>query len=323
MPSSELHVVLGSTGGAGNAIARALHDAGIPTRAVNRSGRADLPADVELRSADITSPQDLRRVLDGAAVVYMAAQPAYHRWTHEFPTMLQRVIDACAAAECKLVMVDNLYGYGPGDGPISEASPHRATDTKGVLRARMAAELLAAHKDGRLRVAIGQASDYFGPRCQGSAISVLAFEPLAEGKGIRWLGSLDVPHAAAYLPDVARAYVILGTSDAADGRAWILPHAPALTGRQFLKTINRTLPERRRIGSVSPMMLRLAAPVHRESRELLPLAYQWTKPFEVDDGAFQEAFGPFAVTPLAEAIAATAAWYEHLPQGSDAAPAPR
>jgi nucleoside-diphosphate-sugar epimerase len=323
MASSGLHVVLGSTGGAGNAIARALYDAGIPTRAVNRAGRADLPAEVERASADITSPRDLRRVLDGADVVYMAAQPAYHRWSHEFPAMLQRVIDACAAAGCKLVMVDNLYGYGPTEGPISEESPKHATDTKGILRARMTAELLAAHKDGRLRVAVGQSSDYFGPRCNGSAISVLAFQPLAEDQGLRWLGSLDVPHAAAYLPDIARAYVILGTSEAADGREWILPHAPAATGRQFLKTINRTLPERRRIGAVSPMMLRVAAPLHRESRELLPLTYQWTKPFEVDDRAFQEAFGPFAVTPLPEAIAVTAAWYEQLTQRSDAAPAPR
>ncbi len=323
MASSELHVVLGSTGGAGNAIARALYEAGIPTRAVNRTGKADLPADVEQDYADITSARDLGRVLDGAAVVYMAAQPAYHRWAHEFPTMLQRVIDGCAAAQCKLVMVDNLYGYGPTDEPMSEESPHRATDTKGVLRARMAAELLAAHNDGRLRVAIGQASDYFGPRCTGSAISALAFEPIVDGKALRWLGSLDVPHAAAYLPDVARAYVILGSSDAADGRAWILPHAPAVTGRQFLKIINRSLPQRRSLGAVSPLMLRLAAPFHRESRELLPLAYQWTRPYEVDDSAFQEAFGPFAVTPLPEAIAATASWYEQLAQGSDAAPGRR
>jgi nucleoside-diphosphate-sugar epimerase len=310
MPSSELHVVLGASGGAGNAIVRALHDSGIPVRAVNRSGRADVPEGVELASADISAPSDLHRVLDGADVVYMAAQPAYHRWSHEFPTMLQRVIDASASAHTKLVMVDNLYAYGPCDGPMSEATPQQATDTKGVLRARMADELLAAHHDGRLRVAIGRASDYFGPRTGSSTISALAFDPLPEHKSLRWIGSLDVPHAAAYLPDIARAYVILGTSDAADGRVWILPHAPAVTGRKFLKMINHTQPERLRIGAVSKTMLRIAAPVHRESRELLPIAYQWTRPYEVDDSAFQETFGPFSVTPLQEAIAATVAWYE-------------
>ena len=66
---TDLHVVLGASGGAGNAIARALYDAGIPVRAVNRSGNADLPGDVERDFADITSAQDLRRVLGGAAVV--------------------------------------------------------------------------------------------------------------------------------------------------------------------------------------------------------------------------------------------------------------
>jgi nucleoside-diphosphate-sugar epimerase len=318
MPTSELHVVLGSSGGAGNAIVRALYDAGIPVRAVNRSGRAEVPEGVELDSADITSPKDLSRVLDGADVVYMAAQPAYHRWPHEFPTMLQRVIDGCANAGAKLVMVDNLYAYGPCDGPMTEQTPQRATDTKGVVRARMADELLAAHDAGRLRVTIGRASDYFGPGTGNSTISALAFDPLPEHKALRWVGSLDVPHAAAYLPDIARAYVILGTSKAADGRVWILPHAPAVTGRKFLKMINHTQPERLRIGAVSKTMLRIAAPVHRESRELLPIAYQWTQPYEVDDSAFQEAFGPFSVTPLQEAIDATAAWYE---QRGAAAPA--
>ena len=287
-------------------------------RAVNRSGRAGLPDEVERLAADITEPQDVARAVSGAGVVYMAAQPAYHRWTHEFPTMLQRVIDGCAAAGATLVLVDNLYAYGPCDGPMTPTTEQAATDGKGVVRARMADQLLAAHHDGRLRVAIGRASDYFGPRAENSTISALAFEPLAQGKQLRWVGSLDVPHAAAYLPDLARAYVILGNSQEADGRVWILPHAPAVTGRQFLKLINHTQPNRLKIGRISTTMLRLAAPVHRESRELLPIIYQWKAPYLVDDSAFQESFGPFAVTPLEDAVAATARWYT---QGRGGGPA--
>lgn len=93
---TELHVVLGSTGGAGNAIARALHGAGLPTRAVNRSGRADLPEGIEPRAADLTDDGGARHAVQGAAVVYFAAQPPYHRWAQEFPPMLRRVLDAVA-----------------------------------------------------------------------------------------------------------------------------------------------------------------------------------------------------------------------------------
>ena len=117
MAASDVHVVLGASGGAGNAIARALVTADLPVRAVNRSGAADLPDSVERLAADIGSPEALAAAVRGAAVVYMAAQPAYHRWAQEFPAMLGRVVAATAAAEAKLVMVDNLYAYGPTTGP--------------------------------------------------------------------------------------------------------------------------------------------------------------------------------------------------------------
>ena len=308
-----LHVVLGSTGGAGNAIARALVAGDHEVRAVNRSGRADLPPGLELARADISSPGGATEAVAGAAVVYMAAQPAYHRWAQEFPQMLGRVIDACASVGAKLVMVDNLYGYGQTDGPISEQSPPRATDAKGVLRARMADQLFDAHRAGRLRVTIGRASDYFGPRAPNSALTVLAFQPAARGRTVRWTGSLDEPHSTAYLPDIARAYTVLGTSDAADGRAWILPHAPAVTGREFLLMVNRAQHERLKAARMTRLMLRLAAPFNRSARETLGIIHQWDSPWQVDDQLFQKTFGPFPVTPLEQAVHETIQWYRDQP----------
>jgi nucleoside-diphosphate-sugar epimerase len=137
----------------------------------------------------------------------------------------------------------------------------------------------------------------------------LAIEPAAKGKGIRWMAALDVPHSAAYLPDIARAYVILGTDDRADGQVWILPHAPAYTGEQFLDLVNDALPSPLSTGVISTTMLRVASPFHRISRESLPIVYQWTEPFIADDTKFQATFGPFVPTPLDEAVKTTVEWY--------------
>jgi len=306
---NELHVVLGASGGAGNAIARELRAAGHEVRAVNRSGRAELETGIELVAADIGRPSDLAVALEGAAVVYMAAQPPYHRWREEFPAMLDRVIDAVAAAGAKLVMVDNLYGYGPGTGTMTEDTVEQATDSKGRVRRQMTEALLAAHRSGRLRVAIGRASDYFGPRADNSGITALAIEPAASGKKLRWMGSLDALHSAAYLPDIARGYVILGTSDKADGEIWVLPHASPVTGRTFLNMVNAASAQPLRTGVVSTAMLRLAAPFHKISKESLAIAHQWTDPFVADADKFHRVFGPFEVTPLDEAIRATVDWY--------------
>ncbi len=307
--SNDLHVVLGAGGGAGNAIARALHSEGMRVRSVNRSGVVDLPDGIERVAADITTESGVAAAVDGAAVVYMAAQPAYHRWVEEFPPMLRRVMDATARAGAKLVMVDNIYGYGPGAGTISEKTAETASDPKGRVRRDMTEMLLDAHRSGRLRVAIGRASDYFGPRGSNSSITALAVEPAANGKPMRWAGSLDAPHSCAYLPDVARAYVTLGTSTEADGEIWILPHTEPVTGRRFLELVNSALPTPVKTGVVSELMLRLAAPFHKISKEMLGILYQWTEPFVVDDSRFREVFGPFDETPLDEAVQTTVDWY--------------
>jgi len=303
-----LHVVLGASGGAGSAILEALGEAGLPARGVNRSGRPGrVPAEVEWVVADLADPAALARAVAGAAVVHMAAQPAYHRWPQEFPAMLDAVVAATAAQSARLVMVDNLYAYGPGASPMREASPQRATDPKGRTRAAMSDLLLAEHRAGRVEVVIGRASDYFGPHGENSGITALAIAPVSGTGALRWVGRLDVPHSCAYLPDVGRAFVLLGTAPDVTGRIWHLPHAPAVTGAQFLGMVNDALPTPRPAKRLGMGMLRVAAPFHRISKETLSIAYQWTEAFVVDDREFRARFPDFEVTPLDAAVARTVA----------------
>lgn len=315
MSNNELHVVLGATGGAGNAIVRALHADHRTVRAVNRSGQASVPDGVEVSAADLMAADGASAACEGADVVYMAAQPAYHRWVDEFPPMIENVIAAVEASDAKLVMVDNLYSYGPAAGTINEQTPEQATDKKGLVRRHMTGKLFDAHRHGRIRVTIGRASDYFGPHADNSAVTALAIEPGVEGKTIRWAGSLEAPHSVAYLPDIARAYALLGTDDRADGRTWILPHPSPVTGRQFLGMVNEALPTPVKTAVVSKMMLRLASPFHVASREMLGISYQWTDSFVVDDSNFRSAFGAIDLTLIDEAVRHTVEWY--LEEGSE------
>lgn len=307
---SDVHVVLGATGGAGAAIIRALHQAGLDSRAVNRSGSAAVPEGVQRLAADITDADAVKKAVHGAAVVYMAAQPEYTRWPQEFPTMLDTVIAATGSAGAKLVMVDNLYGYGPVEGSMTEDTPEHARDTKGVVRVAMTTRLLRAHQTGEVRLTIGRASDYFGPGVLGSSIMALALEPLTKaGAAIKWAGRSDVAHSVAYVPDIARAFVTLGTDDRADGQIWHLPHAPAPTGEAFLTMVNDayaalTNNTPRKNGRIGTTMLRLAAPFHAMSKEMLGIAYQYTQPYVVDDSRFRSTFDDDH-TPLPQAVAAT------------------
>jgi nucleoside-diphosphate-sugar epimerase len=306
---NDLHVVLGGSGGAGSAIVRALAATDHQVRAVNRGGNAPAPETVLRMAADITTLDGAAAAVAGASVVYLAAQPPYHRWPQEFPNMLDTVIDAVAEIGAKLVMVDNLYMYGRDATNITEDLPERGGTRKGDVRAEMAATLRRAHDTGRVRVAIGRASDYFGPAADNSGITALAIAPAAAGKTTRWMGRLDRRHSVAYLPDIARAFVTLGDESKADGETWILPHAPAPTGAEFLATVNAVLPTKVKTALVTKTMLRMAAPFHRISRESLEIAYQWTEDFVADDSKYQRVFGPVSATPLEEAVRTTVDWY--------------
>lgn len=305
-----ISVVLGASGGTGSAIVRVLVEGGHRVRAVNRGGDADVPREVERLPADLGRPEDARRAVAGAAVVYHAAQPAYTRWTKDFLPMNRAIADATAAAGAKLVFCDNLYMYDPGaDGVMTEESPPRTTGRKSPLRARMADELLTRHREGRLRVTIGRSSDYFGPHGLDSAIGARLFEAALRGRRARWLGSLDVPHTASYLEDMGRAYLTLGNRPEADGRVWHLPAAEPVTGREFAGLVFSEAGTRPRIAATSTNMVRLAGLFVPLIRELGDVMYQWTGPFVSDWSAYRQAFGPFEPTSLPEAVRRTVAWY--------------
>jgi len=68
MPA-DLQVVLGATGGVGQVLVQALAAQGAQVRAVNRSGRASVPASVEVMAADLTNRESTRAACQGATTV--------------------------------------------------------------------------------------------------------------------------------------------------------------------------------------------------------------------------------------------------------------
>ncbi len=309
------HVVLGGTGGIGGALAVALQSQGRAVLVVSRSGNrpATMTGEtdgVETLAADLTDPAGLASAVKGAAVVYHCAQPEYTRWSEEFPQLTTGIADACERAGARLVFADNLYMYGPVDGPIVEGSPTRPTSKKGRLRLAMAQDLLARHEAGRLEVVLGRASDYYGPGGAGSTPGALLFTPLANGKTPRWMGRLDQPHTLHYLPDVGRALAALGSSESVTGRAWILPAAPARTGAEWISAARAAAGRSGRPKVLAPWQNRMAGVFVPMVRELNEIMDQFTSPFVSCDTEFRDRFGDSGwVTSVDEAMAETVRWF--------------
>ena len=312
---SDLHVVLG-TGPVGSWIARTLAERGYAVRVVNRSGKRTefVPAEVEIVSADLSDAQQAIEAASGAAVLYQALNPPYDKWHELFPGLQRSALAAAKATGARYVSIDNLYMYDSSAGPITEQTRVAPASKKGELRRRMAEEVLAAHERGDVRAAILRSSDYYGPGVTGSALGDRVFPPILAGKAGEVLGGLDIPHSYAYIEDVARAAVELGTRDEALGRVWIAPHAPAPTQRQVLERVFDLAGRAPKYTTVTPFKMRLAGLFIPGAREMVEMMYEFTDPFVVDSSAIEAEFG-LTPTPLDEGLARTVAWYRTAAQG--------
>lgn len=308
-------VVFG-TGSIGTALADTLAAQGHKVVAVNRSGKAATGSGVEVIAGDASDRAFTKSVAEGAEVIYQCLNPPYTKWPELFPALQAGVFDAAAASGAKLVALENLYMYGPTDGaPLTEDLPYTATGSKGKTRARMAQDLLDAHQSGIVRVAMGRASDYFGPRGLVSAMGERVFYPALAGKKASVMGDPDQPHTYSYIPDIAAGLVKLGTDDRADGRAWHLPNAPALTTRQFIAKIFEALGTSPGVSAMPRFMVNLVGLFNGNVRELKEMLYEFEEPFVVDSSAFESTFGQSA-TPLGEAIPTTIDWFRQNPKKS-------
>ena len=204
---------------------------------------------METIGGDATDLDFARDVAADADTVYFCLNaPNYHRWAEEFPPLQRAVLGAAKAADAKLVVLENLYMYGPSTGPLRETTPVNPTSAKSRTRAAMSAELLDAHQRGEVRVVIGRASDFVGPGVRDSALGQFVFQPALAGKRAQTMGRPDTQHTYSYVPDVGRNLVLLGSRDDAYGQVWHLPnpddpHHPAHHHRRVRR--GREAPHRR------------------------------------------------------------------------------
>ncbi|GIE31930.1 NAD-dependent epimerase [Actinoplanes italicus] len=244
----------------------------------------------------------------GAAVVFHAAQPPYTRWS-DFPALTDGIAAATASAGARLVLVDNLYMYGPAAAPMTENLPYAATDTKGRIRAAMARSLLERHRTGDLDVVLGRAGDYYGPHGVNSVAGQTLFGTALTGAKATVIGSLDQPHSWSYLPDVAAALIRLADTPHAGGRAWHLPVAEPLTQRELITLVYQTAGHRPRMAALPGPVHRAIATFHPMLRELYGTRHQFTHSFTVDWSRYATEIGPFTPTPHADAVRATLDWF--------------
>ncbi len=303
-----LHVVLGY-GPLGRAVCRALLHEGVDVAVVARSAPDDLPERVRAIEADVSDHDASRVALADAVVAYHCIGGPYSRWPQVLPPLMEGVVLGADRAGATVVYGDNLYAYGPVDGPVHEGLPEAATFPNGRVRAVVAKRLLAAHEAGDLRAVIARGSDFFGPHVRYSMAGAGVVGRTLAGQRPQVLGNPDLPHTLTFVEDFADAMVRLGADEAAHGRAWHVPNPPTESIRAFAERVAEVAGVPALPLQVAPYLgMRIAALFAPPVRAVLQVRYQTVQPWVVDHGAYAERFGDHAST-WDEALERTVAWY--------------
>nr|MBA3542040.1 NAD-dependent epimerase [Deltaproteobacteria bacterium] len=188
-----------------------------------------------------------------------------------------------------------------------EDTPFAPVCKKGEYRVHATERLLAAHRAGNVRVAIGRASDFFGPATPLAHFGERFYQRVLAGKPGECIGDPDMPHTYSYSPDVARGLVTLGLDERGDGKTWMLPVQPAESARAVTNRMGKALGREIRVTRVPKLAMRLLGVFSSQMAELVEMTYQWEQPFVVDDSRFRATFGGLP-TDWDAAIAATIGW---------------
>ncbi|MGW6919306.1 NAD-dependent epimerase/dehydratase family protein [Kitasatospora sp. NPDC054939] len=310
-----LHVVIGF-GPAGAATARLLAAQGHTVRVVTRTGRSPEPG-IEHVALDAADSGRLTAAVRGADAIHSCAAPPLQHWARDWPPLGSSLCAAAEASGAVLVMLGNLYGYGPVDGPLTEELPLAATGTKGRVRAALWEQARSLHEQGRIRAVELRASDFFGPGVtDGGHLAARVVPRVLAGKAVSALGDPNAPHSWSYLPDVAAAMAEVSGEESAWGRAWHVPTAPAQSaGAMVARLAAEAGTGPVAVRGLPPAVLRVAGLFSPLLRELQEVRYQFERPFVIDASAWEARFA-LRAAPLDEQVKATVAWWRERTAGT-------
>jgi nucleoside-diphosphate-sugar epimerase len=301
-------IVVFGYGAVGKAVTEALVRLGRRVLVAQRSRPADLVAGASFRRADVLDAEAVRGLVARGAQVVMAVGFAYSGrvWKAAWPRAMSNLLAACAATSARLVFADNMYMYGPQSAPLREDMALTDHAVKPAVRTQITRLWQAASDAGRVQVAAVRAPDFYGPRVGLSHLGDLAFGALARGRAVTLIVAPDMPHAFAYVPDIARAVVtLLDAGDDAYGQAWHVPCAALRTPRAILALGAEAIGRKLRIRSLPLRLLPAAGLFSPFLREVAEMRFTFDRPYAVDSRKFEARFWSDA-TPFAIGAAETA-----------------
>lgn len=307
-----MYAIFGACGSVGKALATELAAAQKPFRAVGRSMtrlKRDFAAYgslAELVEANLADGRAASVAAEGVDTILYTVGVPYDRF-EQHPQLVRNAIEAAQSASVKrFILVSNVYPYGtPQSETVPETHPRDPNTFKGRMRKKQEDIVLSADHHYGLRTAVVRAPDFYGPDATNSFAHPL-FTAAPACKRATVVGPIDTLHDFLYVPDLARAVLLLAGHPGAWGRAWNIAGPEPITTRRFAEMIYAAAGcKRANLLVVGKTMLRLAGFFDPIVREVLEMHYLWTNPVLLDDSRLRKLLPDMRKTPYEEGILAT------------------
>lgn len=277
-------LVLGASGSFGRNCAEAFAAAGWEVRKFRRG------------------QEDMTSAAVGMDVIVNGLNPPnYKGWVTVLPKIARDVTAAAKASGATIIQPGNVYNYGNQPGVWDEYTPHNATTKKGGARIEMERIMREASARDGVQVIILRGGDFIDSQPSENFIDFMTGK-LAKGKFI-YPGKANIPHAWAYLPDMARAAVGLAKIRGTLGGFEDVPfEGHTLTGEELRGALAKITGREVKLAGFPWLMMKLLSPLWGLAREMQEMRYLWDVPHSLNGARLSQLLPDFQPTGVQEVL---------------------
>ena len=235
----------------------------------------------------------------GVDVIVNGWNPTYPEWEATVPKLTNDVIAAAKLHGATVIIPGNVYVFGVNARQLlDEHTPHSAGNRLGRVRI----EMEAAYRASGVQTIVLRAGDFIDTEPSGNWFDHVITARSKNGVFVS-PGDDDALHAWAWLPDLARAAVLLAEQRERLSRFEDVPFPGySMSLRELSQIVELATGRKQTMRNMPWWALRLASPFWPMARGLLEMRYLWSKPHRLDGAKFERLLSGFRPTPPMQAI---------------------
>jgi len=222
--------------------------------------------------------------------------PNYNNWSVLIPQITRDTIAAAKVSGATVILPGNVYNFGKQPAPWDENTPQTPCSRKGQIRV----DAEAAYRASGVQTIVLRAGNFIDPSASDDVLSLLLLRSIKNGK-ISYPASFDIQQTYAYLPDWARAAVMLAEKRDALSTFEDVPfEGHAFTAAELQAKLEEMMDRKLKRGGFPWWLMTVLSPFWELARELREMRYLNEHHYWMSGEKLKRLLPDFVATPQAE-----------------------